>query len=874
MGDETVSVDYAVTARDSGDALTEYKYVGQYTITASSIDTNYTLEECSNKSLTYTITKKNVSLTWYWDNGNVASDVEYDATERTISARVNGAVDGDTFELKYDNKNLSVIDAGDYTFTVTSVGNDNYTVGSSATKELKVSVRAIPLKFTWSGATTYTYDGTCENRMEATATNVYEGDEVNFYYDYAKNGEEVDYIETKAAGTYIQKINGTLSGKSRGNYYVESSAADTQKSFTVNPKEVTFTWNVPQDPVYRGSEYVITASAGGVITGDTVTLTYSNDVDELENKPINAGTYTIRVASLGNDNYTFNAESGNTSVTIGKRAVTVTAWDIADNLTYNGKSQKERIKVSTTDVLTRDTVCFGYEFVKDGVTYTDVKDAGEYTVRIASELGGEGGGNYYVNYAAAYQAERSFTIAQKAVTPIWDVPNSIEYDGALHVITASISLTDTIDNEVVSVTSYKNNVDENGNNLTNAGTYTITPMGLSNANYKIDVTASTYTQSVTIDPKPVSISWNAEKAYEYGKSKDLTATVTNAISGDDVTVDSYNCYQYGENTWTKVAIAVYVGQYKYEVSTLKGDAASNYTSTNATGASWEFNITQKTLTINWGGESPNVVNYDGQEHDFAPTVSGISNNDNVTLTYTITDKSSGLVRNGSSAKSAGQYTVTVTGISGDATRINNYALPTNTSQEVEIKSVLAAFNTWAPEEKTYNGKAQTFESYPSSLNAIEFGDFMNLSYVYKITDEKGNTCTEMVNAGVYTVEVVGLSGSAKDNYYLDMFGISSTLTIKPKEVTLAWQNDGATYSDSPIELYATVKGVLSVDSATGVHVAGYQISTSDGQYSGNSATDAGTYKVTATGLDNANYSIASGSETHEYVIKSSVLTEM
>lgn len=875
LGDETVSVDYAVTARDGGDALTEYKYVGQYTITASSIDTNYTLEECSNKSLTYTITQKNVSLTWYWDNGNVASDVEYDATERTISARVNGAVDGDTFELKYD-KNLSVTDAGDYTFTVTSVGNENYTVGSSATKELKVSVRAIRLKFTWSGATTYTYDGTCENRMEATATNVYEGDEVNFYYDYAKNGEKVDYIETKAAGTYIQKINETLSGKSQGNYYVEPFAADTQKSFTVNPKEVTFTWNVPQKPVYNGSEYVITASADGVITGDTVTLTYSNDVDELANKPINAGTYTIRVESLGNDNYTFNAESGNTSVTIDKRAVTVTAWDIADNLTYNGKSQKERIKVSTTDVLTRDTVYFGYEFVKDGVTYTDVKDAGEYTVRIASELGGEGGGNYYVNYAAAYQAERSFTIAQKAVTPIWDVPNSIEYDGALHMITASISLTDTIDNEVVSVTSYKNNVDENGNNLTNAGTYTITPMGLSNANYKIDVTASTYTQSVTIDPKPVSISWgDAAREYTYtGNARMLTATVTNAISGDDVTVDSYNCYQYGENTWTKVAIAVYVGQYKYEVSTLKGDAASNYTSTNATGTSWEFNITQKTLTINWGGESQNVVNYDGQEHDFAPTVSGISNNDNVTLTYTITDKSSGLVRNGSSAKSAGKYTVTVTGIGGDATRINNYALPTDTTQEVEIKSVLAAFNTWAPEEKTYNGKAQTFESYPSSLNAREFGDFMNLSYVYKITDEKGNTCTEMVNAGVYTVEVVGLSGSAKDNYYLDMFGISSTLTIKPKEVTLTWQNDVATYSDSPIELYATVNGVLSADSATGVHVAGYQISTSDGQYSGNSATGAGTYKVTATGLDNANYSIASGSEMYEYVIKSSVLTEM
>ncbi len=860
--DDSVTFKYDVKSK-AGDTVTASQNVGDYTVTAS-IDGgtrsgNYTLK-ADGASYSYTINPKPLSLTWS------KQDLTYHPDGRKVEANLKyGDEEGDGHICRGDMVTFvyegnTATNVGNYTAKVIDIGNANYVVDTGTKQDWKISQAKVNLEWTWAESA---YNG--ENQHpEATQTVKYENEtkqEVIRVLTY-----EVNNSEYKKAGSYIV----TAKSLDNDNYTLEGGTYITYQ-YKIIPKSVSLTWywdngNVASDVEYDATERTISARVNGAVDGDTFNLTYERDSSVIKDlSVVNAGTYNFKVSDTGNTNYSISDESNEKIIIVKKRALSFT-WEVPQDLVYSGRNYDISV---TTDALGEDEVVIGYDRYKDNELVNEIKDAGSYTIKVSSSLNGSDSYNYYVNESAGYVAEYRFTISPQEAYVEWSGEENPQYDGTFHCLTAIVK--GSVD-ELYVPFDYAGGKNESGNGVKFAtdGEVQIS-VNLSTSNYVVKADIS---RTMRVARKPVSISWNAEKAYEYGKSKDLTATVTNAISGDDVTVYSYNCYQYGENTWTKVAIAVYVGQYKYEVSTLKGDAAPNYTSTNATGASWEFNITQKTLTINWGGESQNVVNYNGQEHDFAPTVSGISNNDNVTLTYTITDKSSGLVRNGSSAKSAGKYTVTVTGISGDATRIKNYALPTNTSQEVEIKSVLAAFNTWAPEEKTYNGKAQTFESYPSSLNAIEFGDFMNLSYVYKITDEKGNTCTEMVNAGVYIVEVVGLSGSAKDNYYLDMLGISSTLTIKPKEVTLTWQNDEETYSDSPIELYATVNGVLSADSATGVHVAGYQISTSDGQYSGNSATGAGTYKVTATGLDNANYSIASGSKTHEYVIKSSVLTEM
>ena len=160
----------------------------------------------------------------------------------------------------------------------------------------------------------------------------------------------------------------------------------------VKPRPVEIKWTMPESLVYDGYEKTVRAEIANAVSGDTV-----NFETEGERQPINVGTYTVRVVSVDNGNYTLdggiNLEKQFTIEAKTLNADNITA--IADE-TYTKEEIKPVIEVKDGDkVLTLDT---DYK-----VTYEDNINAGTAKVNV----------EFIGNYQGATQ--KSFEILPKTI---------------------------------------------------------------------------------------------------------------------------------------------------------------------------------------------------------------------------------------------------------------------------------------------------------------------------------------------------------------------------------------------------------------------------------------------------------------------------
>lgn len=223
-------------------------------------------------------------------------NLPYNGKEQTPTVTVK--IDGKALTKETDYKVTYINNKNIGTATVNIIGNDKYE--GSVSKEFNITKRSV----TVSGITAQekTYDGTTEAELNfdrVKLDGVVEGDELTVRatgkFSDAKAGENKTVAITDL----------TLDGKGMENYMLEDSGQQTTTDATIKPKTVTLEWSENTAFTYNGSEQGVTATVKNAVGSDSFALLYENK-NTITNTATEAGNYTAKVISLGNNNYTLD----------------------------------------------------------------------------------------------------------------------------------------------------------------------------------------------------------------------------------------------------------------------------------------------------------------------------------------------------------------------------------------------------------------------------------------------------------------------------------------------------------------------------------------------------------------------------------------
>ena len=484
-------------------------------------------------------------------------------------------------------------------------GNTNYSAkaGSVTTKINKASltITADNKTMTYGGtAPTYTYTGA--GYVNGETASVLGG--TASYTVKNSSGTTVTVSSTTAAGTYTI----TPSGLSSNNYNITYKAGtltigqengyvtlDANKSVAYGTASTTFAVKTNHGGTISVSDDNSTATSA--ISGTTVTISNLNT--------LSAGTtvkVTVKVAATTN----YKAASATFTLTIVKATNPITVT--GNTLTYNGKAQN-----LVTTAKAQGAV---YYSVGTSLTSSNYTTAGSTTIPTQTSANTSGYVVYYYcvgngNYSA--KSGNVTTKINKANLTITAANKTMTYGGT--VPTYTYTGTGFVNGETASVlggTASYTVKNSSGTAITiskttNAGTYTITPSGLSSNNYNITYKAGT----LTIGQENGYVTLDANKSVAYGTASttfavktnhggtisvsDDNSTATSAISGTTVTISNLNTLSAG--TTVKVTVKV--------AATTNYKAASATFTLTIVKATNPITVTGNTLTYN--GKAQNLV---------------------------------------------------------------------------------------------------------------------------------------------------------------------------------------------------------------------------------------------------------------------------
>lgn len=254
-----------------------------------------TTEKCGGNVTSNDITVPGLSI------GNAIvtlSDVElpYNGKEQTPTVKVE--LDGNTLTEDTDYKVTYINNKNIGTATVNITGNGKYE--GSVSKEFTITKRSV----TVSGITAQekTYDGTTRAKLnfdQMKLEGVLAGDNLTVSADGAFS--DADAGENKT----VTITNLTLDGADMENYMLAENGQQTSTNATIRQKSVTLEWSENTAFTYNGRKQSIVATVSNAVGSDSFTLSYENS-GTFTNTATEAGTYTAKVISLGNDNYTLD----------------------------------------------------------------------------------------------------------------------------------------------------------------------------------------------------------------------------------------------------------------------------------------------------------------------------------------------------------------------------------------------------------------------------------------------------------------------------------------------------------------------------------------------------------------------------------------
>lgn len=865
MGGDNVSLVYSENVKTNAGT-----YRATVNLAPSVID--YVMEETTGE---WTVEKLTVNVSWS------AATFVYDGTEKSVFATAinKAAEDTVTFvyvgEVKSDYgliEGNAATHAGVYTVTVSKVNDTNYVLPAVAPSvTFTITPRPLSLAFNSVNAT---YDGNGHG-IDLTVGNVVASD-LNLFTldkftltdngctvsDGTSNGKYYIYFRAVPAGSY--KVG--VSGFNNTDY----SLVPADGSFEIKRREITvsgWNWSDGTDAgngvysfVYNGRTFTLTPVASGLVGEESVTLTVSN------NTGVNATNYIAR-ASLDESVYT------NYKITAVTQHWTITKKEIGITWTLDGKDSFELIYDGTNHTITAEAtgLVSGDETgITLGGNVTE-KSAGSYTAEATAVSNG--------NYKLPSDVTKSWTIKQRAVVLAWKLDGenklALEYDSAVHGVSASVTNVATGDSLAVTLTgdataTVKGAYKAIASEITGTGSSNYTLEGVEEVHgakyYEWKITA------IVLD-----VAFNGGSFNYDGSLQGITATITK-ITAKDLLDDAVGFGTTGTSagvtvTTSKDDLKYYVtfratqaGTYDVAIAAINGTAADNYEL--PTEVSSAFVIGKRIITVSWTAEGGV---YKAAEYFATATVTNVVAGDTLALSYNTTGNANAYNAETNAATRADAYTTTITGVDNE-----NYTLAGATDVSVGwtiTPKILTDFS-WSENSFIYDAAAKTIiatvntESVGSGdvndgkaygVDSLSFTYNGTVTTDYGISAVVGNSAT---NAGVYGVSVAGVNntdysvGEVSSTFIIAKAILSASLTDE-REFVYDGKQHGITVTVTGIvaennnntELYLETVFAGSVGNAIR---SGTQFT----QFFG--GTDADTYQLTATlgGTKKDNYTLA------------------
>ena len=683
-----------------------------------------------------------------------------------------------------------------------------------------------------------TYDGTDKTPVVKVGETTISSDEYTVTYEKAG----VAVTEHKDAGTYTV----TITDKADGDYIVYGSGTMTISpkalSITAKPKTITY----GDEPANDGVEYDSFADNedASVLGG---TLAYAYNYSQYGD----VGSYTITPSGLTATNYNITFAPG--TLTVNQKEVGLT-WSNYAGLVYDGSAQKPTCGL--TGVVNDDAV--------SAIVAGERTNAGTGYTATASLTGAKAG-----NYKLPTPATKTFDIAKKTVTVTSGITaeNKV-YDGTTTATfdCSSAVVTGLLEGDNLTVTAATGTFDNK--NVGENKTVTITGFtmgGTSGDNYKAADTGNQTSSTANITQLEAVLAWSNDALTYDATAQVPTATVSNAVEGDNVTVTVTGAETNVGESYTATATALSDANYKLPTEglthtftiiaaalTVTADAQTKvygdddptltYTATGFQGSettdimkgalartegnnvgeyditkgtlvapnytitftSAKFTITPATLNVTADGQSKL---YGALDPEFTYTVEGLKYEDTKEAVFEGT-----LTR--AVGEEVGIYAIT----QGSLTAGNNYTISFTGANLIISKAKLTI--TAKPKTITYGDDPANDGVTYSGLADTDDESVLSgsLTYAYNtVANGTGAAYTTTSEPGSYYIIPSGLSAA---NYVITF--APGTLTVNPKEVGLTWsETTSFTYDGEEHAPTATATGTVNGDKI-GVIVTGAQ----------------------------------------------------
>ena len=604
--------------------------------------------------------------------------------------------------------------------------------------------------------------------------------EVTLKYFYSKTEPDDYTVWQELAGSSIcvkagyykcdVEINDT-------NNFTPPTDGSTTKVWQIKQKTLTFGWSA-YEFTYTGT--TVNPSVNiirGVVSGDDVKVFDVCDDMGGSAAKVNVGDYKVKVKSLsGSDAENYIPEDKYHDWKINPLGVKIIWQASADaagnNWTYGNGKQKYYLPQFENNSKWNNLVV-GLSFVYtiertvQGVTESNIDTkncilAGDYTITV-SGISGVSASNFVFDHIEE-DLTKKWSILQKEVTFEWSYTGPIEYTGQEISVVATVIGADTGD--TVNVDTYEDNT------KTTQGNYQARVLTLTNTNYKVNTTGSTWKLDWKIIAIKAQIDWIAVNiadatggaiptAVYSGEEIGFVPVITNLLNSDQGLVELTILTKNGT---TIVAESIDAGNYERTIEGLQGTSAVNYDISDSTVTikSKAWIISKRKLKF----ENPADKIYNGTEQllsvNLVPAESG----------HHIIDSDIGFVKpvyienaetfNEYRKRNAGTYTPEIK-LNVDGQK--NYMLDTTSTgiyASIVIRKASLTF-TWLNEYTyTYNGDIQ----YPQpTISGIQMGE---APCKYNFQFNSGGTNWTSVNeqprtAGKYKV-TISYNDSAQDTY--------------------------------------------------------------------------------------------------------------
>ena len=747
--------------------------VGSYAINGGGLTANYgnyTFAQAAGNAAALTVNP--ALLTYLADTATTT----YGNTPSGLTGTVTGFVNGQTLAnattgtVSFATGATATSNVGNYAINGSGLTANygNYTFAQAAGNASALTVNPALLTYLADTATT-TY-GSTPSGLTGTVTGFVNGQTLAS----ATTGTAsfaTGATATSNVGNYA--INGSGLTANYGNYTF-AQAAGNAAALTVNPAILTITANNASKTygdtlTFAGNEF----TASGLQNGETIGDVRLISAGAAASAGVTGGPYTITSnaatgGSFNAGNYAITYRNG--SLTVGQAALTVTAND--DSKTYDGLAYTGGHGVTYSGFVNGEATsvlggALGYAGDAQGAT-----NAGGYTITPDGLTAG--------NYAITYRNGR-LTVGQAALT-VTANDDSKTYNGLAYTGGHGVTYSGFVNGETTTVLGGALGYAGDAQGATNAGSYSITPDGLTAGNYAI-----TYRNGrLTVGQAALTVgSSNVSKTYDGGLSAIGTAVVSGGTLFGSDTLSGGNFAFTDKNVGIGKRVTI------NGVTVSDGNNGGNYAVTYVDNSS--STITARGITVDAIGT--NRV-YDGSTADAVTLASaGVLSGDTVTFTGTgsFLDKNVGTAR-----------AVSVSGIAASGADAGNYSYNTtaNTTADITAKTITVdAIGV----DKVYDGStaAAIAALGTTGLVAGDAVTFGNASAAFADKNAGSNK--------VVTVSGITASGADAGNYSYNTTA-HTTADISPLGIIVDATGTSRVYDGSTADAVTLASaGVLSGD---------------------------------------------------------------